>query len=155
MLDTLRRLTQALNDTTDLHEALAVVVHGVKERLAVDACSVYLVDASDTSFVLMATDGFDPRAVGSVRFARGEGLVGLVVERQRPLSLSNAQDHPRFRHLREFGEQAHHAFLGVPITPCRRWRPTSTPCPIPASKMRRQRPGHSSTAWRQCAPTCA
>ncbi|MBE0547853.1 MAG: phosphoenolpyruvate--protein phosphotransferase [Rubrivivax sp.] len=116
MLDTLRRLTQALNNTTDLDTGLAVVVHGVKTQLAVDACSVYLVDASDTGFVLVATDGFDPRAVGSVRFARGEGLVGLVVERQRPISLSNAQDHPRFRHLPQFGEQVHHAFLGVPIT---------------------------------------
>ena len=120
MLDTLRRITQKLNEATDLDQALALVVRGVKERLAVDACSAYLVDASETSFVLVATDGFDPRAVGSVRFARGEGLVGLVVERQCPVSLSNAQAHPRFRHLPEFGEQAHHAFLGVPITYLRR-----------------------------------
>lgn len=120
MLDTLRRITQKLNEATDLDQALALVVRDVKERLAVDACSAYLVDASETSFVLVATDGFDPRAVGSVRFARGEGLVGLVVERQCPISLSNAQAHPRFRHLPEFGEQAHHAFLGVPITHLRR-----------------------------------
>lgn len=120
MLDTLRRITQKINEATDLDQALALVVRGVKERLAVDACSAYLVDASETSFVLVATDGFDPRAVGSVRFARGEGLVGLVVERQCPVSLSNAQAHPRFRHLLEFGEQAHHAFLGVPITHLRR-----------------------------------
>lgn len=120
MLDTLRRITQQLNEATDLDQALALVVRGVKERMAVDACSVYLVDASETSFVLVATDGFDPRAVGSVRFARGEGLVGLVVERQSPVNLSNAQSHPRFRHLPEFGEQAHRAFLGVPITHLRR-----------------------------------
>src|SRR5450631_3925113 len=120
MLDTLRRITQKLNEATDLDQALALVVRGVKERLAVDACSAYLVDASETSFVLVATDGFDPRAVGSVRFARGEGLVGLVVERQCPINLSNAQVHPRYRHLPAFGEQAHHAFLGVPITHLRR-----------------------------------
>lgn len=120
MLDTLRRITQALNDATDLDEGLALVVHRVKAHLAVDACSVYLADATDASFVLVATDGFDPRAVGSVRFGPGEGLVGLVIERQRPISLANAQDHPRFRHLPEFGEQAHHAFLGVPITHLRR-----------------------------------
>ena len=120
MPDALRSLTQALDDATDLESALAAVVHGVKKRLAADACSVYLADASDTGFVLVATDGFDPHAVGAVRFARGEGLVGLVVERQRPVNLSNAHDHPRFRHLPQFGEQAHHAFLGVPITHLRR-----------------------------------
>jgi phosphotransferase system enzyme I (PtsP) len=120
MLDTLQRITQKLNEATDLDQALTLVVRSVKERLAVDACSAYLVDASETSFVLVATDGFDPRAVGSVRFARGEGLVGLVVERQCPINLSNAQVHPRYRHLPAFGEQAHHAFLGVPITHLRR-----------------------------------
>jgi len=120
MLDTLRHITQTLNNATDLDEGLAIVVRGVKERLAVDACSVYLMDASDTSLVLVAADGFDPCVVGSVRFGRGEGLVGLVVERQCPISLSNARDHPRFGHLPELGEQAHHAFLGVPIIHCRK-----------------------------------
>jgi phosphotransferase system enzyme I (PtsP) len=115
MLDTLRRITHTLNNATNLDEGLAIVVRGVKEHLAVDVCSVYLVDTSETSFVLVATDGLDPRAVGAVRFGRGEGLVGLVVERQSPISLSNAHEHPRFRHFPEFGEQAHRAFLGVPI----------------------------------------
>jgi phosphotransferase system, enzyme I, PtsP len=120
MLGTLRRITQELNGAIDLDQALALVVRRVKERLAVDACSVYLADASQTSFVLVATDGFDPRAVGSVRFARGQGLIGLVVERQCPINLSNTQAHPRFDHRPEFGEQAHRAFLGVPITHLRR-----------------------------------
>ena len=57
MLDTLRRITLALTEATDLDERLALVVHGVKAHLAADACSVYLADASDTSFVLAATDG--------------------------------------------------------------------------------------------------
>lgn len=115
MLDTLRRISQALNNAIDLNEGLSVAVRGVKERLAVDACSAYLLDDSSTSLVLVATDGFDPRTVGSVQFERGESLVGLVVERQRPVSLSNAQDHPRFRHLAHLGERAHRAFLGVPM----------------------------------------
>jgi len=120
MLETLRHLTQRLNEATDLQQAMAFVVRAVKDRLAVDACSIYLVDASGVNFVLVATDGFDPRAVGSVRFARGEGLVGLVIERQCPISLSDAHAHPRFRHVAEFGGQAHHAFLGVPMTHLRR-----------------------------------
>jgi phosphotransferase system, enzyme I, PtsP len=115
MLDALQRITDTLNNATNLDEGLAIVVRGIKQHLAVDLCSVYLLDASETSFVLMATDGLDPRSVGAMRFGRGEGLVGLVVERQRPISLSNAQEHPRFRHFPEFGKQAHRAFLGVPI----------------------------------------
>ena len=97
MLETLRHLTQRLNEATDLQQAMTFVVRGVKERLAVDACSVYLVDASGVNFVLVATDGFDPRAVGSVRFARGEGsggsgdraaMPGQPVRRACPSALS-------------------------------------------------------------------
>ena len=40
MLDTLRRITLALTEATDLDEGLALVVHGVKAHLAADACSV-------------------------------------------------------------------------------------------------------------------
>ncbi|MCR4332228.1 MAG: phosphoenolpyruvate--protein phosphotransferase [Sulfuricaulis sp.] len=115
MLDTLRRITQELNDASNLDEGLAVVVRGVKEHLAADVCSVYLVDAAGSNFVLVATDGLDPRAVGEIRFGKREGLVGLVVEGRRPVSLTNAQRHARFRHFPEYGEQAYHAFLGVPI----------------------------------------
>lgn len=115
MLDTLRRITQQLNDASNLDEGLAVVVRGVKEHLAADTCSVYLVDAAGSHFGLMATDGLDPRAVGAIRFGKSEGLVGLVVERRRPVSLTNAQQHARFRHFPEFGEQVYRAFLGVPI----------------------------------------
>jgi len=104
MLDTLRRITPERNNVTNPDEAPALVVRGVKGRLAADVCSVYLVDAAGSHFVLMATDGQDPRAVGAIRF--DQGLVRLVVERQRPVSLKNAQQHARFRHFPEFGEQA-------------------------------------------------
>ncbi len=120
MLQALRRLTEALGQAVDLDEALALAVRGVKEQLAVDACSIYIADASGHCFVLAATDGFDPRAVGTVRFEAGEGLVGWVVERQSPVSLSNAQNHPRYRHRSELSEKTLHGFLGVPITHLRK-----------------------------------
>jgi phosphotransferase system enzyme I (PtsP) len=115
MLDSLRRITQELNNTINLDEGLTLVVRGVKEHLATDTCSVYALDAAASRFVLMATDGLDPRAVGAIRIGQGAGMLGLVVERKRPISLTNAQQHARFRHFPEFGDLAYHAFLGVPI----------------------------------------
>ncbi len=114
-LDILRQITQAFNDAVNVDEVLAIVVRGVKQHLAVDVCSVYLVDAAGANCVLMATDGLDPRAVGAIRFAQRKGLVGLVLERQQPVSLKNAQQHPRFRDFPEFGGEVYRAFLGVPI----------------------------------------
>ena len=68
VLDTLRRITQGLNDASNLDEGLTVVVRGAKEHLAADVCSAYLVDAAGSNFVLMATDGLDPGAVGAIYF---------------------------------------------------------------------------------------
>ena len=115
MLDTLRQITQDLNRATGLSDALNIVVRRVKEHLAVDVCSIYLVDESGANCILMATDGLDPKAVGRIEFREREGLVGMVLEARRPLSMTNAQQHPRFRYFPEYGEEAYHAFLGVPI----------------------------------------
>ena len=115
MHDALANIVNILRNVTSQGERLAAVAREVKGRLGVDVCSVYLLAPTEASLVLEATDGLDPLAVGTMRFAQGEGLVGLVAERQSLISLSNAQEHPRFRHFPEFGEQAHYAFLGVPI----------------------------------------
>src|SRR5947208_1904529 len=71
--------------------------------------------ASGSSCIVMATDGLDPKAVGRIQFGQREGLVGLVLESGQPLSITNAQQHPHFRYFPEYGEEAYHAFLGVPI----------------------------------------
>lgn len=119
MLDTLRRIVQEVSTAPNLDKALAIIVRRVKEAMGVDACNVYLKDAADDCYVLMATDGFQPEAVGRIRFARNEGLVGTVAEQQSPVNLDNGLDHPLFR-FPEFGGALYHAFLGVPLIHYRR-----------------------------------
>jgi phosphotransferase system enzyme I (PtsP) len=115
MHDSLASIHDILSNAPSQGEGLAAVAREVKAHLGADVCSIYILAPAEANFVLVATDGLDPLAVGAVRFGQGEGLVGLVAERQNLISLSNAQEHPRFRHFPEFGDQAHHAFLGVPI----------------------------------------
>jgi phosphotransferase system enzyme I (PtsP) len=78
MLDTLRRLIQEVNVARNLEQALAIIVEQVKQIVAADVCSVYLADASNEQYVLMATNGLQPQAVGHVRLNKGEGLIGMV-----------------------------------------------------------------------------
>lgn len=120
MLDKLRRIVQEVNASASLDEALAIIVRRVKAAMAVDVCSVYLTDSVTGQYVLMATDGLNPEAVGRVRLAAHEGLVGLVGERQEPVNLPQAADHPRYRYFPETGEERYHSFLGVPIINYRR-----------------------------------
>lgn len=115
MLETLRCIVQEVSSATNLDQALTIVVRRVKEATAVDVCSVYLIDPGTDQYVLMATDGLYPESVGRVRLARNQGLIGLVGERQEPINLEDAQEHPRYRYFPETGEERYHAFLGTPI----------------------------------------
>lgn len=115
MLDTLQHIVQQVNEAADLEEALAIIVHRVKEAMAVDVCSVYIKNATTGHYVLMASDGLNPESVGRVRLALNEGLVGLVAARQELVNLENAADHPAYRYIPETGEERYHSFLGVPL----------------------------------------
>lgn len=115
MLSTLRHIVQEVNTAKDLDQALGIIVRRVKEAMAIEACTVYLADDENNQYVLMATDGLNPASVGRVRLGRNEGLVGLIGERQQPLNLNNAANHPSYRYFPEKGEEHYRAFLGAPI----------------------------------------
>lgn len=115
MLDVLRRIILEVNAAPDLNQALNIIVQRVKKAIQVDVASVYLSDFQLQRHILMATDGFNPDAVGRVRLAFGEGLISVVAERAEPLNLEDGSAHPRYRRIVETGEERYHGFLGVPI----------------------------------------
>lgn len=115
MLGNLKRIVQEVSNAGDLDQVLAIIVSRVKQAMQVDVCSVYLLDLSADDYVLMATDGLNPQAVGRVRLHRGEGLISVVGESEEPLNLDDAPLHPRYRFIAETGEISYHGFLGVPI----------------------------------------
>ncbi len=120
MLQTLHSIVQDVNAARGLDHALRIIVKRVADSTHVDVCSIYLVDPDTREYVLMATKGLNPDAVGRVRLGFDEGLVGLVGERKEPLNLENAEAHPRFRYFPETGEERFHSFLGAPIIHFRR-----------------------------------
>jgi phosphotransferase system enzyme I (PtsP) len=114
MLNSLRSIVLEVNAARDMKTALAIIVTRVKQVMATQVCSVYLRDAKG-DYVLMATDGLNPDAVGKVRLAAGDGLVGRVVVREEPINLEHAEAHPSYQYFPETGEERYSAFLGVPI----------------------------------------
>lgn len=115
MLTTLKRIVQELNRIPGLDPALARLVSLVKEAMQVDSCSLYLADYEQQHFELRATDGLAPDAIGQVKIGFSEGLIGLVGQREEPLNIENAHQHPRFKHYDEVKEEQYNAFLGTPI----------------------------------------
>ncbi len=115
MLETLRQIVQEVNAVEDLSEALEVIVRRVKVAMNTEVCSVYMRDPGSGRYVFRATRGLNREQLDEVSLAPGEGLVGLVAEREEPVNLENAEVHPAFHFFPGIGEESFHAFLGVPI----------------------------------------
>ncbi len=115
MLTTLRRIIQAVSSTSHFKEALNIMVSETAQALEADACSIFLLDRRHGEYILFATIGLNPEAVGKVRIPMGQGLIGLVGDREEPLNIEEASKHPRYLHVKEVEEEVYCAFLGVPV----------------------------------------
>ena len=115
MLAVLRQIAEAVSQQPDLTSSLKCFVSSVRQAINTECCSVYFADYSQDDFVLMATEGLNPSAVGNFRVGFTEGLVGLVAQREEPINLAFAQTHPRFMLAPEVKEDNYNAFLAVPI----------------------------------------
>ena len=115
ILTVLKSIVQEVNQIPRLTDGLFRLAERVKQTMGVDSCSIYLADYNSQAFVLKATDGLAPDAVELVKIGFSEGLIGLVGQREEPLNIQDAPNHPRFKHYPEVKEESYHAFLGTPI----------------------------------------
>jgi phosphotransferase system enzyme I (PtsP) len=113
VLEVLRNIVLEVNAAASLDEALSIIVTRVRAAMGTEVCSVYIREGD--RFVFRATEGLNAAQVGSASLAVGEGLVGLVAQREEPVNLEDAELHPNFQLLPDIGEEPFHAFLGVPI----------------------------------------
>jgi starch phosphorylase len=96
-------------------EILMKVTALIAGRFKTEVCSAYLLEPDRANLVLAATVGLRPQAIGILRLALHEGLVGLVAEQVRPVAVEQVQRHPRFKYFGEAGEDSYQSFLGVPL----------------------------------------
>jgi phosphotransferase system enzyme I (PtsP) len=115
MLKVLRRIIQDVSNAENFKDALQIIVKRVAKSINAQTCSIFLLDRQRGDYVLMATLGLNPQAVGKIRIPMNQGLVGLVGEREEPINLDDAHKHPRFLVLPELGEENYKAYLGSPI----------------------------------------
>ncbi|MDH5611790.1 MAG: phosphoenolpyruvate--protein phosphotransferase [Gammaproteobacteria bacterium] len=120
MFDTLRNIIQDVNEASELEQALNIVVHRTRQVMHADAVSVYFLDDKNDQLVLMASDGYNQKAVGKIKFNLNQGLVGLVFNQTEPVNIKNAHTHPNYHFVTETDEISFHGFLGVPIIQHRR-----------------------------------
>ena len=111
----LEDISTLISHSQDLQETLKSIVAIVAERMETEVCSLYILDRQKTRLTLCATMGLDQESVGKVSMGISEGLTGLVIERMSPITVVDAQAHPRYKYFPETGEERFHSFLGVPL----------------------------------------
>lgn len=110
----LRQIRESMAGGGPVQARLDMAVRIIAGSMVAEVCSLYLRRASG-DLELFATEGLSPEAVHVTRLQPGEGLVGEIVRLGRPLTLSDAPNHPAFSYRPETGEDPYHAFLGVPL----------------------------------------
>ncbi|MBY6188127.1 phosphoenolpyruvate--protein phosphotransferase [Marinobacter hydrocarbonoclasticus] len=113
MISTLRHIVQRVSQANTVEQAMAELVQLTRAAMHTDCCSLYLVESG--TLLLSATEGLSAEAVGHSRLAWGEGIVGLVAEREEPINLADAPKHKAFKLLPEVREEAYRSFLAVPV----------------------------------------
>ena len=113
-----RRLLARLRDIMagggTLQERLDRIVGTIASDLVAEVCSVYVLRAGEV-LELFAAVGLLPEAVHRTRLNLGEGLIGVIAARARPMAFTDAQNHPAFAYRPETGEEIYHSLAGVPI----------------------------------------
>lgn len=115
LLNDIDAISDLLKGSPDLQGFLDRVVRMIADHLGAHVCSIYLFDDHSHILTLRATHGLSADSVGEVQLKVGEGLVGKVLQEQRPICVAHASDHPDFKFFPETGEASFEAFLGIPI----------------------------------------
>ncbi|MEM6634307.1 MAG: phosphoenolpyruvate--protein phosphotransferase [Pseudomonadota bacterium] len=110
----LGRLRDALAEESAGQERLDRITHLIATSMRTEVCSIYLFRDTDT-LELCATEGLNPQAVHKTRMRLGEGLVGRVALKSKPVNTPDAPSARGFRYMPETGEEIFSSFLGVPV----------------------------------------
>ncbi|MEM6538133.1 MAG: GAF domain-containing protein, partial [Pseudomonadota bacterium] len=112
--DLLRNMHDVVASEATPQQRLDRLTELIARHVGADVCSIYLRRADD-HLELYSTEGLKPEAVHKTVMAPGEGLVGQVCSTASPLVTGDAPLHPAYSFRPETGEEALHAFLGVPL----------------------------------------
>ena len=116
-LDGIFRLIEVAGQQQPLDDVLAAMCAGVASTAGADVVSIYVREDSDEGevFTMRGNVGFPDEAVGRVHLRAGEGIIGFVAERLRPVSVATAASDEHFKYIPGLGEERFPAMLAVPV----------------------------------------
>jgi phosphotransferase system enzyme I (PtsP) len=112
-LETTQALVELANGSQPLDDSLCAMCRRVAQMAGSEVVSVYLREGD--TLVLRGNVGFPAYALRRVSLKLYDGLIGVVAERRRPVTVAIGQRDRRYKHVDGIGEEQFPAFLGVPL----------------------------------------
>ncbi|HWX21092.1 MAG TPA: GAF domain-containing protein [Candidatus Binatia bacterium] len=115
LFESLASVSQTINSTLNLDDALNVVTHEACVLMHAKMASLMLLDETREWLDLRASHGASAAYLRKPRLSLDESLLGVVVRRKKPLQLENVQTSTRYQNVEVARREGLVALLSVPL----------------------------------------
>src|SRR5437879_2638497 len=111
----LHEVAQLASSARDWDEMLRIVIGRTTDAMGAEVSSLYLLERSDGTLRLVATNGLNRGGIGRATLRVGEGIVGWVANARVPLAARDVRTEPRWKWVPEVDEKRFTSMLSVPV----------------------------------------
>jgi signal transduction histidine kinase len=115
LFESLASVSQTINSTLSLDDALQVVTREACVLMRAKMCSLMLLDETRQWLELRASFGAGEGYIRKPRLNTEDSLLGIVVRRKKPMQVENVQTSSRYQHLEVARREGLVALLSVPL----------------------------------------
>jgi len=115
LLETLVSVSQAVNSTLNVNDALQVITREACSLMEGKMCSLFMLDDSGEWLELRASHGAGEAYVKKPRLSAAESFLGVVIRRRKPMQLENVQTSARYQNVAIARHEGLVSLLSAPL----------------------------------------
>jgi signal transduction histidine kinase len=115
LFESLASVSRTINSTLNLDETLRVITHEACVLMRARMCSLMMLDESREWLDLRASHGAGEAYLKKPRLSVGDGVLGVVVRRKKPLQVENIQTSGRYQNVEMARSEGLISLLSVPL----------------------------------------
>jgi signal transduction histidine kinase len=115
LFESLASVSRTINSTLNLDETLRVITHEACVLMRARMCSLMMLDESREWLDLRASYGAGEAYLKKPRLSVGDGILGVVVRRKKPLQVENIQTSGHYQNVEMARHEGLISLLSVPL----------------------------------------
>jgi signal transduction protein with GAF and PtsI domain len=115
-LEALSKISKAISSELYLEDILSLIVVVTAEVMKSKICSLWLLDESDKTLKIRATQAMSEEYLKERSLHLGEGVVGYVASENKPMMIYNVLKDPRYKEKDLARQEGLVSMLSVPMT---------------------------------------